>query len=326
MGNIAGPGPSWGEAIATNGMSACGAKILAGSRLLFWHLAQPVLYIVIFSVYSPQLGAGATWNTRHGFVLGLGVAIREGLYFVITLACLYVNPAFLLVDVGASVRDSKAKRGLKGPMFLVMYVLAPEKFVAIALFGWGATGWKQRLGTVCMFVSPVLDLCGLGALGAGLASHELPPALAVAYVVTSIGAISMVGFVAVEGSKHPIQICGNRSRWLTGALIIGGALVFPLCPTFFIPFSLGKHEGNFLSGWQWALVMLLVGSVTVAVASLLSKRKADPPGFRITASDRFPQVGLMPGDELATPLMGSGIGSGSPSLARSISQQMGGAE
>lgn len=43
---------------------------------------------------------------------------RETLYLLVVLACVWFKPAFLLVDVGASVRDPQI-----GYSFLAVYVL-----------------------------------------------------------------------------------------------------------------------------------------------------------------------------------------------------------
>jgi hypothetical protein len=71
-------------------------------------------------------------NWQRGF--GSAVAVREALYALTVLAALCGNPAFLLVDVGASVRDTGAGFfggygfvAVGGYGFLAAYVLAPEK-------------------------------------------------------------------------------------------------------------------------------------------------------------------------------------------------------
>ena len=90
-----------------------------------------------------------------------------------------------------------------GGRFLVLYALAPEKFVASALLKAGGVDshglWvsreivaailgcvvqrcpsEGRAGQVCVLCCGcLLDLCGLGALGAGLAAANFPPSLAV---------------------------------------------------------------------------------------------------------------------------------------------------
>ena len=71
---------------------------------------------------------------------------REALYLLTTLAALWCNPAFLLVDVAASVRDTAGYGFEKGYAFLGTYVLAPEKFVANAAFGEGGANHESVVG------------------------------------------------------------------------------------------------------------------------------------------------------------------------------------
>ena len=118
--------------------------------------------------------------------------MREALYLLSVLACTWANPAFLLVDVGASVRDTVgAVKGYGGYVFLAMYVLAPEKFVASAAFEGGHI-------YLITFGGVLLDLCGVGALVAMLAGGELITALAVGYAATALGGLwVLVGVIGI---------------------------------------------------------------------------------------------------------------------------------
>ena len=66
-------------------------------------MSLPASYFVVFAcaVQAGELDGLQLW--LGGFVAG-----REALYTLMVLACTCVNPAFLLVDVGASVRDETA--------------------------------------------------------------------------------------------------------------------------------------------------------------------------------------------------------------------------
>ena len=97
------------------------------------------------------------------------------------------NPSFLLVDVAATVRDTGFESFYCGYGFLALYVLAPEKFVAMAAFGRGDMFALSVAGGV------LLDLCGVGALVAGLAGGVLPAALAVGYAATALGGLCAIG-------------------------------------------------------------------------------------------------------------------------------------
>ena len=137
---------------------------------------------------------GAYWAGLDGWQKGFGaaVAVREALYVLATLVGLAYNPAFLLVDVGASVRDKDGD--FPGYVFLGLYVLAPEKFVAVAAFFEGGAD-KEGLGVLLAFGGVLLDLCGVAALVAGLLSPAgLAPALAVGYGATALGGLFIIGF------------------------------------------------------------------------------------------------------------------------------------
>ena len=163
------------------------------------------------------------------------MAAREALYLLSVLMCAWVNPAFLLVDVGATVRDGTV-RGLNGGYsFLFMYVADPEKLVALALFDTGGLASYALMG-VAMLGGSLLDLCGVAALGAGVGAGNLPPALAVGYSVTALGALFMAGVVLARGMRE-------RDR---GALMYGlCGTVFCLLPAFLVPLAYAHY------GWHW---------------------------------------------------------------------------
>eukprot|EP01047_Picozoa_sp_COSAG01_P087532 COSAG01_NODE_20183_length_966_cov_3.078431_1_plen_156_part_00 len=110
--------------------STCGALCLAAARLLLWHWLQPVVYFMVLGCHWAELDA-----VQRGF--GAAVAVREVLYVAATLLGLCANPAFLLVDVGASVRDTGRSGAQGGWPFLALYALAPEKYVLMAALGGG---------------------------------------------------------------------------------------------------------------------------------------------------------------------------------------------
>ena len=116
-------------------------------------------------------------------------------------------------------------------MFLAMYVIAPEKYVTFALFDKGGLD-KDGLGAIAaLLLGPLLDLCGLGALGAGLGAGGLPPALAVGYTVTALGALFVAWFVVAEWGIRQ----GDK-----GGLILGLCLTACILAAFFVPFALAR--------------------------------------------------------------------------------------
>ena len=114
--------------------------------------------------------------------------MREALYLLLVLACTWANPAFLLVDVGASVRDTEASLGRGGYEFLALYVLAPEKVVFSALLLAGGL-FRQGLWRLCMLGSAVLDACAICALVLGLRAAELPLSLGLSFAATTLGGL-----------------------------------------------------------------------------------------------------------------------------------------
>ena len=101
-----------------------------------------------------------------------------------------------------------------------------------ALFGNG--GLDNDLFYAVLFLGPLLDLCGLGALGAGLGAGGLPPALAVGYTVTALGALFIAWMWVVE-----VGIKGGQKDVLVGGLF-GTACILA---AFFVPFAVE-------SGWD----------------------------------------------------------------------------
>ena len=85
---------------AMNGQSQCGALLEAAAKLLGWHWLQPSLYWALLAMHWGDIDAAQR-------VFGVGVAVREALYFLSTCVCLWTNPAFLLVDIGATVRSDE---------------------------------------------------------------------------------------------------------------------------------------------------------------------------------------------------------------------------
>jgi hypothetical protein len=209
----------WARAQEGNRISPGGALLRGGARGLLWHVLQPVLYFLVFAVFSHELDS-------LQFVLGAAVGVREAVYLLLTVVCMFVNPAFLIVSVGASVEDNGGSGGASayvagcgrywewrkdgdedtepeydedgepaavgarpwetGCSFLLLYVLSPEKYVAFALLA-----HRETLQKVVVFGGILLDLCGVGALGAGIGTGVLPRPLAIGYTVSALSAASL---------------------------------------------------------------------------------------------------------------------------------------
>ena len=150
-----------------------------------------------------------------------------------------MNSAFLLVDVDATVRGTTGDPIFHGYPFLFMYVIAPEKFVAFALFREGVLD-KQGLGAAALLGGALLDLCGVAALGAGVGAGNLAArARRGPRCRRARGAVHGRG---VDGGGHPIRGQGgdgDRSGYRRGR---GGSLSCAvLVPELsnFVPYDMG---------------------------------------------------------------------------------------
>ncbi len=203
---------AWNKAVDMRGLSRFDAVVEGAGKFLFWHVAQPVGYGL---VYGCALSAGELDGVQIFF--GGLVAVREALYLLMVCACTCVYPAFLLVDVRASVARKAESAFFGGYGFLMMYCLAPgqsifsyltslrvpdlsitlimrhllvawharcdavvlvraEKFVALALFVNYDDKKDTNLQGLSLFGGSFLDFCGLVALGVGFGKGNLPPA------------------------------------------------------------------------------------------------------------------------------------------------------
>ena len=222
---------SWSTAVEYNDSSLSIALGIGLFKMLFWHGLQPVLY---FWVFADEFSSLQPLQQ----VLGCAVGVREALYLLSMLACVRLNPAFLLVDVFASVQDSQSKEVLGGILggrsFLAMYVIAPEKFVAVALFGDGGLE-SVILSLMAVFGGTVFDACGVMALGAGLGAGNLSPALLVGYSITTLGALWVVGILLVDGTKRE-----NKTDVLIGPSGVLGVMM----PAFLLFFAAGRWSAT----------------------------------------------------------------------------------
>eukprot|EP01046_Picozoa_sp_COSAG06_P021378 COSAG06_NODE_1604_length_8955_cov_51.674840_4_plen_854_part_00 len=127
MYDLQGHESTWAEAVKGRGFANGQAIWHAFKRMLFWHLAQPVMYAVVLLVYWSSL---LFWQKGFAIV----VAFREFTYILLLMLACWKVPAFLLVDISksmASMHDTL--HPINGWLFLVVYVFAPEKFVGMAL-------------------------------------------------------------------------------------------------------------------------------------------------------------------------------------------------
>ena len=189
-------GRGWSAMLALTQQSQCGALARATVRFLFWHVAQPVAYFVVLAVRASLLD-----NVQ--LILGIGVAVREAVYLLATLACVVTRPTFLVIDVAATVRQRSTATNYygRGWPFLSLYVASPDK-VVVSVLAYAAIdtkkhSWAGHIPLVFGVFSGIFDLCGVAALSAGFASGVMPLELAVGYAATALSALCLcISFVA----------------------------------------------------------------------------------------------------------------------------------
>jgi hypothetical protein len=147
---------------------------------------QPAVYAWVLYSYSEQIDA-------LQLKLGYAVLAREAIYVLLMLLALRVLPAVLLVNLEAE-EDSKDR--LRGK---ILYVLAPEKFVALPVL-MAAVGENYAGGLLIGLVLPALDVCGVVALVVGAKAGLLPAALAVGYGATTASLLAYLGAMIHDGA------------------------------------------------------------------------------------------------------------------------------
>jgi len=223
---------SWDDAVSKNGMHPAAAVALAAVRLACY-LSQPCIFLYLLIHYAMQADMIGNWQK----ILGAFVGFREAIYFVMTCCCCYWKPSFLLVDVKASVlgmqRDEDGmQRGdplKQGLIFLGLYLMAPEKFVASVLFQPGGLGTstgtdrrsrgaqatddearRDKAYYVTMFGGFLLDLCSIAAIIEGYRTGQLPWSLSFGYCMTVLRVVWML-FVLLWSAWDEIPRMGRRS-------------------------------------------------------------------------------------------------------------------
>ena len=183
------PPSTWTDARVALGLSVRQAVWSCGGKMLLWHWTQPLSYFAVLGVYYCSLG-----DDQHRFI-GMVVAVREALYLVSTLLALWLNPAYLLMELGSVWKDE-----LEGPVSTnycsrsvdlkilkrwTLYLLAPHQYVARCL-GRGIRSTRARgcVNILLLFTTLALilaDLVSALALRALLQQVEPPTALAIGW-------------------------------------------------------------------------------------------------------------------------------------------------
>ena len=193
---------AWRDAVEMNDMSPKSACVLAAIRLMCY-VSQPVIFVGLLGHYAMQKEMIGPTQTK----LGCAVAVREGVYLIMLGCCVCWKPSFLLINNKASVLGSKNGDQLhQGGIFLLLMILAPEKFVAQVLFQPGGLSssralepgarvtvvdYQRRAKSInvgyftTLSLGLLIDLCAFWALYQGYIKAQLPWSLSFGYFITT---------------------------------------------------------------------------------------------------------------------------------------------
>jgi hypothetical protein len=143
---------SWEKAVKKNEGVCTGscAGLVACLRLIAWHLLTPIVFLLFLGLLHGDID-------MYQRIFAALVGVRMLVSIVFTLICTKVNPAFLLVDVAASVKQRDTiPQWDGGETFLCVYLFAPEKYVMFALFDSGGLDLHDSLISMA-FASMAVD-------------------------------------------------------------------------------------------------------------------------------------------------------------------------
>ena len=177
----------WASACKVSGLKPCTAALVAAAKLVLWHWLQPAAYLFALVVYWGEIDTTSRW-------LGAIVGVREAIYIVLTIVALFVQPAYLLVSMAATLRNETGT-GSDGFLDAVILIFMPEKFVMMSLHPLIGHKFGHTLTVaVSIFtIFPVLDLVAVAALVVAILPEEpFPPPLLVGYALTALGGVTSV--------------------------------------------------------------------------------------------------------------------------------------
>ena len=129
--------------------------------------------------------------------LGSVVALRELLYLLGSCVAAVLQPAYLMISLRATLKAYQRRN--VGLMHALVYIAAPEKVVAVALFGRTAFVTQSILAVVA------LDSAAVVALLNGFLKGGVPLPLALGYVITAVGGIAAIGMLwELKGLKSKL--------------------------------------------------------------------------------------------------------------------------
>ena len=195
------PPSTWTEARVGLGLSTRQAIWSSGTRILLWHWAQPLSYFVVFGAYYCSLPADPTENEGGDNLLqeiGTFVAVREAMYVATTLLALWLNPAYLLLEL-ESVWSLAEEMAINwGALKLwVLYLFAPHHYVTMCLLRGrekSSTSWIYLVRIVQGFA----DLCSVLCMSELMDMPSPPTSLAIGYGLTVAGLVVGAGGLALR--------------------------------------------------------------------------------------------------------------------------------
>jgi hypothetical protein len=240
----------WKQALVANGETKDVAVKLASGRML-WHVAQPLACWALFFVDTAEISS-------LQFVLGVGMLIRSTFYAATLAMCGVHNPAFLRVDLRASLRESSDTNDGKimgGPGFVAMFLFAPDKLAAVVLLsrlGHDDSGIAQKMA-FGIAASTLLELSSIAALGAALGAtmsdddsdQQLPSAMIVAHCFPALSLCCTALLVGLTGDSSD----GRRET-------AGFGVAFVVVATLWLLYPLNSMIGFLGSG-----IILMTGSI-----------------------------------------------------------------
>ena len=233
---------SWASATSRAGRLQCGALALATARLFVHHALQPTSYLLALAACLHDLSTLQLWLgglvacrevcyllttircvfANPAFLL---VDVPSSVTYVRELDWLSLDDlCFRAARVGVEKDDvekarvceeperrvvalimAKATIWQHGQFFATMYMVAPEKFLAAALFDKG--GLDKRGAFIASWLAyGVCDLCAISALSVSLQSGEvLPWPLVPGYCATAVAMLSSIFWLG-NGNRSAREI------------------------------------------------------------------------------------------------------------------------
>eukprot|EP01043_Picozoa_sp_COSAG02_P090107 COSAG02_NODE_27005_length_619_cov_0.794231_1_plen_147_part_01 len=132
-----------------------------GNKLLLWHWSQPLAYLAVFGAYYCSLdGIAAFGFTARG--LGIVVAFRQASYLVYTILALWLNPAFLLLELESVLQPVEDIEALL--QHWALYLLAPNHYVTMCVWRSATARWGKIVGGVLFFAACLQFVCDLASV------------------------------------------------------------------------------------------------------------------------------------------------------------------